>query len=123
MIETLCVNCPRGCHLKVTENDGCCMVEGNGCEKGREYGIQELHDPRRVLTSTVRLSPSLAKETGLLRLPVISSLPVRKDALRDVSLALGSVVLEYPCRMGDEVCRIGEVAFLAGEDAEVGDEG
>ena len=53
MKELICIVCPKGCHLKVDEENGC-AVTGNGCPRGAEYGKSELLHPTRVLTSTVK---------------------------------------------------------------------
>ena len=50
MKELICIVCPKGCHLKVDEENGC-AVTGNGCPRGAEYGKNELLHPTRVLTS------------------------------------------------------------------------
>ena len=41
MKELICIVCPKGCHLKVDEENGC-AVTGNGCPRGAEYGKNEL---------------------------------------------------------------------------------
>ena len=53
MKELICIVCPKGCHLKVDEENGY-AVTGNGCPRGAEYGKAELVNPTRVVTSTVR---------------------------------------------------------------------
>ena len=55
MTELICIGCPRGCHLKVDEQNGY-AVSGNSCPVGAEYGKNELTNPTRVLTSTVRIT-------------------------------------------------------------------
>lgn len=51
--ELICICCPNGCHLKVDiENN---MVNGNKCERGKEYGINEVTNPVRVITSTAKV--------------------------------------------------------------------
>ena len=51
-----CINCPLGCLLTVTLEDGkITSVTGNTCPRGEKYAHQELTDPQRMLTSTVRI--------------------------------------------------------------------
>lgn len=51
--ELICICCPKGCHLKVDlENK---KVSGNGCPRGQKYGIDEVTNPVRVVTSTVKV--------------------------------------------------------------------
>ena len=47
MKELICIVCPKGCHLKVDEENGC-AVTGNGCPRGAEYGKSELLHPTRL---------------------------------------------------------------------------
>jgi len=65
----VCVVCPIGCEIDVV-HDGSKIIsmEGNKCEKSEEFVNQELVEPMRILTTTVRIQGS--------RWPVI---PVRTD--------------------------------------------
>ncbi len=97
MTELICIVCPRGCHLKVDEENGC-AVSGNACARGEAYGKKELIDPRRTLTSTVRI-----KGAHLPRLPVKTDREIPKaDVLRAVRL-LDAVTVKAPVRLGDVI--------------------
>ena len=37
MTDLICIVCPKGCHLKVDEENGY-KVTGNGCPRGAAYG-------------------------------------------------------------------------------------
>ena len=65
----VCVVCPIGCEIDVV-HDGSKIVsmEGNKCEKSMEFVTQELIEPMRILTTTVRIQGA--------RWPVV---PVRTD--------------------------------------------
>ena len=65
----VCVVCPIGCEIDAV-HDGSKIIsmEGNKCEKSEEFVNQELVEPMRILTTTVRIEGS--------RWPVI---PVRTD--------------------------------------------
>jgi CxxC motif-containing protein len=65
----VCVVCPIGCEIDVV-HDGSKIIsmEGNKCEKSEEFVSQELIEPMRILTTTVRIRGS--------RWPVT---PVRTD--------------------------------------------
>jgi CxxC motif-containing protein len=65
----VCVVCPIGCEIDVVhEGRKIISMEGNKCEKSAEFVSQELIEPMRILTTTVRIQGS--------RWPVI---PVRTD--------------------------------------------
>ena len=51
--ELICIVCPRGCHLTVdTELE---KVTGNTCKRGEIYGLNEVKNPTRIVTSTVKI--------------------------------------------------------------------
>ncbi|MBQ4424793.1 MAG: DUF1667 domain-containing protein [Lachnospiraceae bacterium] len=55
--ELICINCPMGCHLTVTwEEGGEPSVTGNTCKRGEIYGIQEMKEPRRTITCLMKLA-------------------------------------------------------------------
>ena len=78
MKELICIVCPKGCHLKVDEENGC-SVTGNSCPRGAEYGKMELTHPTRVVTSTVRCQGGLYP-----RCPVKTDRAVPKELVFDV---------------------------------------
>ena len=54
-METICINCPRGCRLEVNKDEkGEIMVTGYGCIRGVQYGKEELVAPKRVVTSLIK---------------------------------------------------------------------
>jgi len=68
IIEKKCKVCAVGCNLKIIKNEATnshYSVEGNRCNRGKEYGIKEILEPSRVLTSRV-----LLKNGPMSRLPV-----------------------------------------------------
>lgn len=95
MKELICIMCPKGCHLNVDDD---LNVTGNGCVRGVTYGKQEVTDPRRYLTSTVRL-----ESKNYRRLPVISSGDLPKDKVSDVVKYLDTVVVKAPVNVKDVV--------------------
>jgi CxxC motif-containing protein len=58
--ELICVACPKGCPLIVKhENKNVIEVIGAGCQRGKDYAICELQDPRRMMASTVKVNGGL----------------------------------------------------------------
>lgn len=99
MLETKelnCINCPMGCLLTVTLEDGkITQVTGNTCPRGEKYAHQELTDPRRMLTSTVRV------EGGALPLlPVVSADTLPKGKILECAAALRTVTVTAPVKAG-----------------------
>lgn len=95
MKEFICIVCPRGCHISVDENMN---VTGNTCPRGKEYAINEMTHPTRMITSTVAIeSPELR------RLPVMTSAPIPKDRIFDVMEEINKVRAKAPVKIHDVV--------------------
>ncbi len=97
MKELICIVCPKGCHLKVDEENGF-SVTGNGCPRGAEYGHKELTNPTRVITSTVRLEGA-----SLCRLPVKTSADIPKKDIFQAMALLDGVTAHAPVKTGDVI--------------------
>ena len=97
MIELICITCPRGCHLKVDENNNY-EVTGNACPRGAEYGYNEVTDPKRVVTSTVRTDSLLQP-----RCPVKTAGAIPKGKMFEAMELLDSIELKTPIAAGDVV--------------------
>ncbi|MBC7252831.1 MAG: DUF1667 domain-containing protein [Actinobacteria bacterium] len=96
-----CVNCPLSCSLELVEEDGEVLeVSGNECEVGRRYAEEEFRDPRRMVTTTVRV------RNGILPLlPVVSTRPIPKSLVREAVKALSNVEVEAPVQDGQVIYR------------------
>ncbi|MBR3891523.1 MAG: DUF1667 domain-containing protein [Bacilli bacterium] len=97
MRELICIMCPKGCRLTVDDD---LNVSGNSCVRGVTYGKQEVTDPRRYLTSTVKIVSSRYK-----RLPVISDGDLPKDRVQDVIKYLDTVEVKAPINVKDVVVK------------------
>ena len=79
-----CINCPLGCLLTVTLEDGkITSVTGNTCPRGEKYAHQELTDPQRMLTSTVRIEGGelpLLPVVNVISYPQDSALPLNASS-------------------------------------------
>lgn len=97
--ELVCTCCPNGCALLPKKSDdGELAIEGALCKRGIEFGLAELTDPRRTLTTTVRVSGG--------RYPLVSvrsTESVRKADLKALVKRLRGVALSAPVRCGDSV--------------------
>ena len=97
--ELICINCPLGCSLTVTmENGTVKKEEGNTCPKGEAYGEKEVTNPTRIVTSSVRV------EGG--NLPVVSvktASDIPKGMIAACAKALKSVCVKAPVHIGDVV--------------------
>ena len=97
--ELICITCPMGCTLEVThEGDTIIDVEGNTCKRGVDYAKEELTDPRRMVTTTVRVAGGLHP-----LLPVYTSAPIPKARIFDLLAEIRKVEVQAPVSVGDAV--------------------
>ena len=108
MTELICIVCPKGCHLKVDENNGF-AVTGNSCEKGEAYGKAELMHPVRTLTTTVKV---LGGE--LPRCPVRTASPLPKDKMFEAMAVIDRLAVAAPVQRGQVL-----IADLLGTGADL----
>lgn len=93
-----CIICPLGCMMTITNIDNIYIVNGNTCKRGEKYGIEEVTNPKRVVTSTVRLEGSYLK-----LLPVKTNYPIPKGLMFDIINALSKVTVTAPISIGDVI--------------------
>ena len=95
----ICITCPMGCALSVThEGKTVLSVEGNQCKWGKDYAAQELSDPRRMVTTTVRVRGGLHP-----LLPVYTAAPIPKPLIFELLNVLREMELQSPVHAGDIV--------------------
>ncbi len=91
-----CIVCPTGCQIQAISKDSDITFEGYACKRGLEYAEQEFYEPKRILTTTIRV------EDGFLPLvPVRTDKPILKDRLRDALNEIAKTVVKPPVKMGD----------------------
>lgn len=97
--EFVCIRCPLGCNISVALEEGkITNITGNTCPRGADYVTKELTDPRRIVTSLVRVRGG--------KFPVVAvktAADIPKDKIRDCIRELKSVELSAPVHMGDVV--------------------
>lgn len=100
MRNITCTVCPMGCSLVVSKVDGEYKVEGNTCKRGAKYGVEEVTNPRRVITTTVKLNGSY-----LNLLPVKTNDSVPKELMFDIMKLLDNVEVNAPVSVGDVIVK------------------
>jgi CxxC motif-containing protein len=91
-----CIVCPTGCKIQAISKGSDIEFEGYTCERGLEYAKQEFYEPKRILTTTIRV------EDGFLPLvPVRTDKPILKDKLREALNEIAKTVVKAPVKMGD----------------------
>ena len=87
-----CIVCPRGCELHVDENYN---VTGNSCPRGAAYGAQEIRDPRRTLTTTVKCRSKLLRVC-----PCKTSGTIRKGDQFRIMEIVNTLEVNVPVELG-----------------------
>lgn len=110
MSEVICIVCPIGCHLQVDEQNGY-AVTGHSCPRGEAYGKDEITNPLRMITSTVRVSG-----TSHRRCPVKTAQAIPKGLITQAVRLLDQVDLAAPVVTGQivikDICGTG-IPFVA----------
>ncbi|MDY4788899.1 MAG: DUF1667 domain-containing protein [Bacilli bacterium] len=97
MKEFVCIICPKGCRLKVSDD---LKVSGNTCKRGEKYALDEVTHPMRNITSTVKIISS-----SINRLPVKTSGDIPKEKMFDVMDEINKVVCKAPIKMHDVIIK------------------
>ena len=97
-MKMICINCPKGCELEVTQaEDGTVTVTGHTCPRGETYGRSELVNPTRMVTGLVRVA-------GMRKpLPVKTRTPIPKGKIDAVLFALHQATVQLPVKIGDVI--------------------
>ena len=96
--ELTCIVCPMGCHLNIEQSEEGYKVDGNTCKRGEKYAVQELTNPTRVITTTVKLQNSY-----LQLLPVKTEDSIPKGMIFDIMEELDKVMVSAPVKVGDVI--------------------
>lgn len=95
----ICIGCPKGCNLKI-EHIGKTIHEiiDYGCKIGLEYAKTEFIQPKRIITTTVKLN------SGYLPfVPVKTKEPVNKEKIFEIMKVISKLEIESPVKVGDVV--------------------
>jgi len=100
--EVVCVLCPLGCKIKIEldEEGNILSVSGNRCPRGKKYAEDEIKDPKRVVTTSVKV---LNGELPLAS--VKTDGPIPKKYIFELMKILKDVKVKAPVSIGDVVVR------------------
>ena len=96
-----CIVCPNGCEIDAEfEGTKVLSISGNLCPKGETYVVQELTDPQRTISTSVRV---LCGALPLASVRLTSAIP--KDRIFDVMREINGQTLTAPTHIGDVVIK------------------
>ena len=98
--KLLCIVCPQGCEMEVDENEGQLSFSKGICPRGQNYAKQEIYNPCRVLTTTVKID---SIDFGML--PVRSSEAIPKEKLEIAMQQIAKIEVKAPIKLGDVICQ------------------
>jgi CxxC motif-containing protein len=95
--QMICIMCPIGCHVTVDEN---LNVTGNKCPRGKNYAIEEMTCPKRILTTTVKTDSKMVP-----RLSVKTDKPIEKSLLFEALEKLNHITVKKNVKIGDVIVK------------------
>lgn len=114
--ELTCIGCPMGCPLTVTMDGENITVTGNTCPRGADYAKKEVTDPRRIVTSSVRVEGGRVP-----KVPVKTKTDIPKGKIFEIMDEIKKISVKAPVAIGDVICdNIAEtgVQLVATKDVE-----
>lgn len=91
--KILCIRCPKGCELEVSKQKNDLKVKGNECRIGIDYAIEEIKNPRRIVSSTIKIINS-----NYPRLPVRTKDSVPKNKIKKVIEEIKGKTIKPPVK-------------------------
>ncbi len=100
--EIVCVQCPLGCVMEVTYDFETKEIEvkGNRCPRGYEYAKEEIFDPKRILTTVVKVQGG--------DIPLVSvktSKPISFKKIWNVMKLVKKIQVSAPVKCGEVILR------------------
>ena len=95
----ICIECPIGCSLNVDlENGKMVSISGHKCPKGESYAINEVENPQRILTSTVK-----THGLSLKMVSVRTDRAIPKEKIHEAIKKIKETTLHKPIYVGDVI--------------------
>ena len=100
MKELVCIVCPRGCTMKIEENENEIIVSGNFCKRGADFAKTEMTNHMRTICTTVKTAfPDVPV------LPVRVSAEIPKNRIFDVMAEVNKTTLTRRISRGEAVIK------------------
>jgi len=104
-----CIICPLGCAIEVDVEDGEIReVRGCACPRGKEWAIQEVTNPKRVVMSVVPVDGG-----ALPTVSVKTDEPVPKERIPELMKFLAKLKLKAPVKVGEVVAEWQGIKIVA----------
>lgn len=94
-----CIICPLGCEIEVKmEGNKIVEITGFGCPRGKDYAIQEVTAPKRVVMSVIKV-----KKGDFPTVSVKTDKPVPKELIPVIMKELAKIEVEAPVEIGQVI--------------------
>ena len=107
-VEILCITCPNGCLIHAERNTEAedYVISGNKCKCGVDFFMEEISNPTRTLTTTVRTT-----FPGIPVLPVRTAGEIPKKKIMEVMNFINTITVSRPLDIGEivaeNICGLG----------------
>ena len=103
--EMICIMCPMGCHLTVTQNGYDIQVTGNNCNRGVVFAKEEITCPKRIVTTSVKTEQGVkaCKTTTGVPKSMIFDVMKEIEKLRLKNVKYGQVIIKNVLGTGADV--------------------
>jgi CxxC motif-containing protein len=91
-----CISCPLGCNLEVKVLNDKIDVYNNRCKRGEKYAIDEMEDPKRIVTSTIKVING-----DRLIVSVKTDKEISKHLMLDAVRIINEKTVRAPIKIGD----------------------
>ncbi|NJE07320.1 DUF1667 domain-containing protein [Thermococcus sp. M39] len=91
-----CIICPLSCDIEVkVENGEIKEIKGYTCPRGKEWAIEEITNPKRVVMSVIKV-----KNGNMPTVSVKTDKPIPKTKIPELMKLLAEIEVEAPIKVG-----------------------
>lgn len=95
-----CIMCPLGCKIRVLQTGDTVEIKGAGCDNGREYALQEISEPSRIIMSVVPV-----RNSDIPTVTVKTNKSIPKEKIGRVMELISTVEVTAPIKVGDIILK------------------
>ncbi len=94
--DLTCIVCPVGCVMHVNKDGDNIEVTGNSCKRGYTYAVDELTNPKRMVTSSIAVTGG---EMPLVSVKTRQAVP--KNKINEILSEVKKARAQFPVHIGD----------------------
>lgn len=106
-MKLICIKCPRGCELNVNKD----IVTGNLCPRGVDYAKEETTNPKRIVTSLVKVCNKVIPVKTDIEVPkkLINEILEEISKLKIKKAKIGDILIKNILNTGANIVVTGEI--------------